>query len=391
LSIRPVPITGRTAAIRGFGGPHVISPALPRIPNDSHQQVDDRHELERLRAVEHALAPRVSDRNQSSRLLHALLTWGPQARFIDGSDHPLVIDALLDNQKPAGECLFYLAPDGLIRVNVRQRASERVGEAHHDQALAILAVIGISLDRRIAVEGGVDGTTLRDAFNSMLSRFSPGMYEAEWSAISIATYLPPLTSWKTRWNEEFTISDLARSLLKADISEGSCGGSHKLQSLCVLLRVNERFPILDASTAAAIDERLQTARSLLIKNQLESGAWTTSWAHPEFDPSLDLASSSKEYAKGDAAAISSDRLLATGHHLDWLSIAPAKYHPPEDVIIKAVNYCREELLREHSAEEFGKIICPVTHALMAVYRCVYSNQLDGRWLSSERVKSFATQ
>jgi hypothetical protein len=43
-------------------------------------------------------------------------------------------------------------------------------------------------------------------------------------------------------------------------------------------------------------------------------------------------------AKADPAEAISKRVIATGHHLEWLSIAPIELHPPKDQILKAADW-----------------------------------------------------
>jgi hypothetical protein len=108
---------------------------------------------------------------------------------------------------------------------------------------------------------------------------------------------------------------------------GVCSGTHRVYSLMVLLRLNDQFPgLLTESVRGDVYNYLAQVRDAITASQFPDGHWPSNWpdgadavAHPADD---DL----------------SKTVIATGHHLEWLAIAPKDLHPPEEQIRKAFRW-----------------------------------------------------
>ena len=72
---------------------------------------------------------------------------------------------------------------------------------------------------------------------------------------------------------------------------------------------------------------LAAVRDLIATAQREDGSWGSNWTD-----------GAEALAKADPAELISKRVIATGHHLEWLSIAPIELHPPKDQILKAADW-----------------------------------------------------
>jgi len=327
-----------------------------------------------LAAAERGLAASDPVTNSNSALMHVTHLWGPEVCFprTPGRDPIRVLDAILmaedrpefrTRKKPA-----FVDTTGRLRLRAQVLEEGPVtGEAHVDQTVAVLAGLGIPLDQPIGVVGG--HATLRDVFQEVLLAYSPSSVEAEWTAIAIALYLPPVVEWRTEWGERYTIDDVARTLLARPLGEGPCDGTHNVQALCVLLRVSGQYPVLSDSTREAIVERLKTVRDRLEKFQMSSGAWSWNWAilgKPLVDEEV-------------PDQLRWEVLLPTAHHLEWIALAPPELRPSDKAIQRAVDYCYRELATRYETCHQA-LKCPPTHALISVYRYYFPELMRGPWL-----------
>ena len=96
-----------------------------------------------------------------------------------------------------------------------------------------------------------------------------------------------------------------------------------------LLRLSEENGgvLLTSVTRDKVMEFLHGAKELMIASQDPDGSWPPNWH------------------EGAAAAANRDpnekvyrRVIATGHHLEWLAIAPQELHPPHEDIVRAAKW-----------------------------------------------------
>jgi hypothetical protein len=131
---------------------------------------------------------------------------------------------------------------------------------------------------------------------------------------------------------------LAHRLLRGDKRFGVCSGTHRVYSLAVLLRLDAEFDILSDSVSEEILAHLKTVRTNLIESQFADGHWPSNWelgaaavAHPIDDPLR-------------------KQVISTGHHLEWLAIAPQELHPPREQIRKAARWAIDTTISRTPAQ-----------------------------------------
>jgi hypothetical protein len=291
-----------------------------------------------------------------SNLLHYMYFWGtlnsvyaPHAAGIGMNE---MLDVLLNGSRPGWylpeQAPFFLGQDGFIRV---ARTNEISGEAHLNQTLATLGAIGVNSSRPIGCLGGP--FTVADAVRSSIATFSL-VDEIEWSTLALLYYLPPQRAWQNRWGETFTFDEIARVLMARPLGQGSCAGTHVLFVLSLMMRVNEQYPIISQESVHAIEQYVSAACQLLQSNQHSTGGWTTSWQVPL--TSRPSSTSAREMG---------GNLLVTGHHLEWIAIAPGDIRPRTAAIQRAVRWCMDELTID-SADALPKDVCARTHAVRAI-------------------------
>lgn len=275
------------------------------------------------------LRPRLRQpQSQTNHIDHALRFWGVEARFEDENclSGEEMRQRLLDMRQ------FRKAWDEetdplMIRVagaGVRARVAEGAASASHvDHTLATLAEIGTPLDYPIVFERGEGNVSqlLRQAAKD----FSLNQIEYEWSTLAFALYRPNQTEWFTTENQRISFDRLARRIMRQDLPQGVCYGNHRLYTLTALLRLHAQRPILSEDARVEITSFLKQTTKRLVKNQKSDGSWDGEWAGPR--PAGTPAST--------VGTPLGNRILATGHALEWWAIAPAELHPPRETLLKA--------------------------------------------------------
>jgi hypothetical protein len=239
-----------------------------------------------------------------------LLDHGRQAEVFGRDSRPLLID------RPAG-----------IGVRWQQPYDPRVS-AHHDHLLACLSEAGVPLDQPVIPPSG-----RRAIFGDILSEavrdFRLDEVETDWSAMSFALWFAPeTTQFRSGDGRTITFDLLARRLMRSQKNLGVCSGTHRVYTLVVLWRLNEEFDhkILSEAVRGEVWTYLERVRDLITASQFDDGRWPSNWAdgrraatHPIHD---------EEHRQ----------VIATGHHLEWLAIAPEDLHPPREQILKAADW-----------------------------------------------------
>lgn len=260
---------------------------------------------------------------------HALRIWGVNAKFND----PKVLsgkqleDFLLDHGKYIASWSTDIAPllqeepDG---VAVRWGSAE-CASVHHDHLLACLSEAGINRNQRVYTPAR-HVRTFNDVLQLSIRDLQVDERETEWSALAYALWLPPFSHWKNREGREISFDLLAERLIRGQQTIGVCHGTHRVYTLVVLLRLDEQFKILCPCTRDKIRTHLLKVRQELIESQFADGHWPSNWPN------------GKEALKTDEHEELFRKVIATGHHLEWMALAPQEFHPPREQIEKAVRW-----------------------------------------------------
>ena len=288
---------------------------------------------EELAAVLKQVQPRFSaDNLRPNHVEHALRTWHVDAEFQDqrvmsGAD---MRDFLLDHGRfllswgPDVEPLLEDRPTG---VYIRW-GREKGASVHHDHTLACLSEAGVTLDQPVRTPGRPN-TTLKQVIEQAIYDFDLDERETEWSAMGFGLWLPPQKEWVNSHRRRISFDMIARRQMRGHKTYGVCGGTHRVYSLMALVRLDDEFEILSDEVRAEALDYLKTVRDILMVTQFEDGHWPYNWPdgahaveHPEtYDAYRDV--------------------ISTGHHLEWLAIAPEELHPPREMIEKAADWIIE--------------------------------------------------
>lgn len=308
--------------------PVVVTP----LYNDPTVVSDDQ-----LQRVLHKVRP--AFRNGTTKLNtidHALRLWSPKAVFDDpdclsGTE---LLGLLTDHRQYQQHWGTTSEPFLLANtrfespyIEFRTRSGAK-SSSHVDHTLATLAESGIPLDYPVQTEQGE--LPLRAAFAFSFDRFRLNQAEYEWSALAFLHYLPHKKSWVTKEGQRITWDMIARRLMRQKLTQGSCYGTHRLHTLVCILRANEDNAILSEECRKDVTSHLKDATARLVQTQHKDGYWTEQWQGIEWDgpprkPTLPIDNRSQ-------------RILATGHTLEWWALAPEELLPKRDRIILAAQW-----------------------------------------------------
>jgi hypothetical protein len=263
---------------------------------------------------------------------HALRFWGVEASFADPQalsgvelrellvDHRVFAEAWGPKTKP------FLVPDtrGEDLLAFRTRSGQATA-SHVDHTLAGLAEVGTPLDFPLITPNGE--MTLQAAFDQAFREFSLNQDEYEWSTLAFLHYLPHVKEWYSTEGQQITWNRLADRLMRQRLAQGVCFGQHRLHALALLVRVDEDRQLLSAEGRARIIAYLKDATERLARTQHADGYWDGRWPGDEREGPTTAARS----PLGDQA----DRLLATGHILEWWAFAPPECLPPDETLVRA--------------------------------------------------------
>ncbi len=306
--------------------PRLIEPQF-----DRPDVVDD----EQLQRVLLKLRPRLRGlKPQINHVDHALRFWGIEARFEDSDvssgeelrrlllDHRTFVTAWGDKTKPF---LLPQTSDESELLSFRTKAGEATA-SHVDHTLAALAECGTPLDYPVLTPLGE--MPLRAAFDQAFREFSLNQVEYEWSTLVFLHYLPHVPSWFTTEGQRVTWDLLAERLMRERLAHGVCYGQHRLHALALMLQADAEFGWLSREVRQKILAHLRDATDRLVKTQHADGYLDSRWPGTERD------GPQPENITGPLGPIA-DRLLVTGHTLEWWAFAPTEVLPPDDNLIRA--------------------------------------------------------
>ena len=314
------------------------TPPQPVLEPKRYEPRYDRPDVvsdEQLQRVLLKLQPRLrGGKPQINHVDHALRFWGVEAKFTDKNSlsGEELRRLLLDHRSFAGawgkKTKPFLLPqtrDDVELLSFRTKAGAATA-SHVDHTLAALAECGTPLDYPVLTPKGE--LPLRAAFDQAFHEFSLNQVEYEWSSLVFLHYLPHAASWFTTEGQRVTWDLLADRMMRQRLAQGVCFGQHRLHALTLLLLADEEQHWLSAETRQRVISHLQDVTARLVATQHADGYWDGRWPGDEVDgPQPEKVVG----VLGPAA----DRLLATGHVLEWWAFAPAEVLPPDENLVRA--------------------------------------------------------
>jgi len=289
---------------------------------------------QQLAAVLKKLIPRFSRSHLRPNLIeHALRTWGGQVTFLnpDAISGPKMVEFLTDSARHLeswdgkARPLLEDTPEG-IHVRFGEDSASSV---HHDHALAALTEAAVPLSSSVFTTRRA--LQLKHVLAEALRDFRLDEGETEWSSLCFALWLSPdsIPQWHNGSGRSITFDMLVERLVRNHKRMGVCQGTHRIYTLMAILRMNAEHQgkLLSPESATIAEQWLLDVRDLVAASQFPDGSWNPGWCYGS-DYQLHI----------DPTEKISKRVIATGHHLEWMSIAPEKFHIPAAQIQKAAQW-----------------------------------------------------
>lgn len=351
---------------------------------DTPWVVAPQHDEPRVASHEELLAvlARVQPSSAAStnNFVHALRLWGSDVTFADAT-HPSgqqMRDYFLDDatyRQYAGSDappIFERTSSSTLRArSFDDGPTNRLTSSYHtDDLLATLAETGVPLDTPLHLRDGQ--AKVRDLLDGALAEFTLARHEFEWSIISYARYALPQARFKNKFGETITVDDLANEIIDSTPGLGPCNGLHRLEALVVLYRADEEAKVLSPRTRAKMLAYMKRMSDLLVQSQTEEGYWTRNWPKGSA-------------GRSDEKATIYDRLLVTGHTLEWLALAPEEVQPPRENVVRAARWTLKTIL-EISDADLNEKYGPFSHAARAL--CLWRGHEPGEiWNARAQAKN----
>lgn len=265
------------------------------------------------------------------QILHGSLAYGRPFPVMREGKPVSAIDHVLAGGFMRGWTMEPGATDeatGRRGLRARLEQGSKTGQGHADQWLAVLAQAGLRPDETVLVDGRE--YTMADWVHQVewdVPRNAEREYS--WTLIGLTAYRPTTHEWTASDGQTWSIARLLEIELEQDINTSACGGSHRLIGITMALNHHE---IDEKNKATGVWEE---ARRKVRK------AIDTAREYQNPDGSLSAEYFARPSSSRDAAV----DLGATGHTLEFLTLALTREELDEEWVKRAVAHmCR--LLRK---------------------------------------------
>lgn len=225
---------------------------------------------------------------------------------------------------------------------------------HRDQTLSTLAELDVSLNYTIETREG--SRPVADLLTTSVSEFHLDQKEISWTVAALASYLPPQTVWWNRFGEEFSFDTVVQEMMARKLNRESCRGLHLVIALTKILRIDRKGTILAPEVREALNAYVRGKLAEAVESQLEDGSWPLLWSRSGFSDVLEYTPEANNV----------NRVLVTGHMLEWFQMLPKDIKPPIDVV-QAGSLWVLRNLRSVSGQTVNQNFCPYTHAVLSLY------------------------
>lgn len=226
-------------------------------------------------------------------------------------------------------------------------------QGHEGQLLAMLAQVGVGIDEPLYVDGR--RFTVKDLVEYE-KRTCRADRELTFKLIGISYYADSQESWRSDNGENWSVSRIVKEELKQPVSEGACGGTHRLMSLSFACRerLMAGFP-LDGQWARA-HKFIQDFQEYTWHFHNPNGSFSTAW-----------------FKKREAKKNAKVQLYTTGHVLEWLVFSLPDDQLQDQRVTKTVDFVLNLMM---AAPNYDLDVGPRGHALHALR--MYEERVFGK-------------
>lgn len=270
-------------------------------------------------------------------IMHGLIAYGRNSQVVVAGKHVNAAEYLAHNGIGNEMRIMYLE-NGKLKTRIG------VGvQGHPGQLLAMFAQSNIPANQPMTVDG--KQFTVRDLIEFEKRDCRSGM-ELTFKLIGLSHYCEPNEVWKNEQGEKWSFPRLIREELAEPVSEGACGGTHRLMALsfAVFQLEKRNMPLAGEwlNAARKLDGYVDRAFSL----QNSDGSFSTEFFE-------------KPGAENDRIR----RCYSTGHIVEWLAFTLPANKMTDPRLTKAVDYLTELML---STPNYDLDVGPRGHALHAL-------------------------
>jgi hypothetical protein len=316
-------------------------------------------DMARIRAQVQPLDERMS----VSLFLHAFRVFGRDSKYDRGklasSNNTLRLFGDDEYSRQVfGTPLIVRTPFG-IRCNPRPGGGAR--ESHRDYCLAVLSEQGVPGAFPMMVGG--KPFMFHDFLADSIANFHLNQEEIEWTALAYAMWLPPERRWTNKFAESFSFDDLANELMRRPLNGAVCAGSHLVQAMIVLSRVDrEVCPILSPQVRGGLLRHLKEIVEAAQATQAADGSWGPDWHAPLLRDSAHEAGP-KTFSV-DTKSFGA-RFLVTSHVPEWVMLLPEQLQASDEMLQRAGCWLHAQLTDAESpfVEDH---FCPCTHGAIVL-------------------------
>jgi hypothetical protein len=275
-------------------------------------------------------------------VMHGMLSYEVQSRIRQGGPRGDLITSvgwLCYNKPCKGQTLLHVTRDGQLR------AKYGVGlQGHLGQLLAMLAQCHVSPDYPIRI--GRHQFTIQDLIESEKKTCYPKS-ELTFKLLAFQYYLDLDETWVNDHGLEWDFPRLIREELEQPMRTAACGGTHRLSSLSLTLKLRAaRGEPIDGEYARAA-EFVRKHQQYAFRLQNRDGSLSTAWFN----------------GRGDESDLDR-RIKTTGHILEWLCYSLSDEELRDQRTIRAVSYLANLMYSNYNREWEVGPMCHATHALL---------------------------
>ena len=225
----------------------------------------------------------------------------------------------------------------------------RAGQGHFDQWLAILSQCDVPPDATFVV--GPDTFTMTNFVQQVQLDISRNhLREFSWTLIGLTKYFPTDHTWTDSTGKQWSIADLAQIEIDQGLTNGACGGTHRLIGLSMALNRRKQAGLPIDGPWATAEQLIQQSIEEARKYQNPNGALSVNYfARPGSSPDL------------------AENLGTTGHTLEFLSISLNDQQLQEEWVRRAASYLCEVFERTEEVSLECGALYHAAHGL-ALYR-----------------------